>query len=34
MEAKRQAYLDEREAYWRPVWRPMELDYDPAQECY
>ncbi|OBK87380.1 hypothetical protein A5649_17735 [Mycolicibacter heraklionensis] len=34
MEAERQAYLDEREAYWRPVWRPIELDYDPAQEYY
>ncbi|MEB3071088.1 3'-5' exonuclease [[Mycobacterium] vasticus] len=34
MDAERQSYRDEREAYWRPVWRPTELDYDPAQEWY
>ena len=34
MEAERQAYRDESEAYWRPVWRPVELDYDPKQEWY
>ena len=34
MDAERQAYLDEREVYWRPVWRPTELDYDPEQEWH
>lgn len=33
-EADRQAYLAERETYWRPVWRELELDYDPEQESY
>lgn len=27
--AERQTYLEEREAYWRPTWRAIELDHDP-----
>lgn len=34
MEAQQQEYLDQREAYWRPVWRPSELDYDPEPQWY
>lgn len=32
MEARRRSYRDEQEAYWRPVWRPYELDHAPERE--
>jgi DNA polymerase-3 subunit epsilon len=31
-QAQRQRYLAEREAYWRPTWRPVELDRDPEYD--
>jgi DNA polymerase III subunit epsilon len=30
--ARRDQYQAEREAYWRPTWRPVELDRDPEPE--
>ncbi len=30
--ARRQQYQVEREAYWRPTWRQIELDHDPEPE--
>jgi DNA polymerase-3 subunit epsilon len=30
--ARRQQYQAEREAYWRPTWRQIELDHDPEPE--
>jgi len=32
--ARREQYEAEREAYWRPTWRPVELDHDPAFDWY
>jgi DNA polymerase-3 subunit epsilon len=30
--ALRQQYEAEREAYWRPTWRPVELERDPVPD--
>ena len=30
--ARRQQYHAEREAYWRPTWRQIELDHDPEPD--
>lgn len=30
--ARRAEYSAESEAYWRPVWRPKELDHDPEPD--
>jgi hypothetical protein len=30
--ALRQQQADEADAYWRPTWRPEELDHDPDPE--
>lgn len=32
MEAERQSYRNEQDAYWRPMWRTKELDCDPQRE--